>query len=78
MKTHILVGEIAVRNFLEGDLKDFEKDILEDFNGDIISWDKETEEVSTLLEQLEGWLAFLELTEEDLEYLEENTKIEIL
>ena len=39
---------------------------------------KETDDVSELLEQLKGWNDFIELSEQDLKDIEANTKIEIL
>ena len=70
MKTFILVGERAIANF--------QADILMDYTGDIISWNKETDNVSTLLNQLQGWNDFIELSEQGLKDIEANTKIEIL
>ena len=78
MKTFILVGEQAVSRFNNEDWKQFEECILQDFDGDIISWSKETDEVSELLQQLQGWDNFIELSEQDLKDIETNTKIEIL
>ena len=78
MKTFILVGEQAITNFQEENWSDFQADVLMDYRGDIISWNKETDEVSELLEQLRGWNDFIELSEQDLKDIEANTKIEIL
>lgn len=78
MKTFILVGEQAITNFQEENWSDFQADVLMDYRGDIISWNKETDEVSELLEQLKGWNDFIELSEQDLKDIEANTKIEIL
>ena len=78
MKTFILVGEQAITNFQEENWSDFQADVLMDYRGDIISWNKETDEVSELLEQLRGWNDFIELSEQDLKAIEVNTKIEIL
>ena len=69
MKTFVLVGEQAVSRFNNGDWKQFEECILQDFDGDIISWSKETDEVSELLQQLQGWDNFIELSEQDLKEL---------
>ena len=77
MKTFILVGEKAITNFQEENWSDFQADVLMDYRGDIISWNKETDEVSELLEQLRGWNDFIELSEQDLKDIEANTKIEI-
>ena len=77
MKTFILVGEKAITNFQEESWSDFQADVLMDYTGDIIAWDKETENVSELLEQLRGWGSFIELSEQDLKDIEANTKIEI-
>lgn len=78
MKTYILLGEKAILDFENQDWKALENSVLEDFNGDLIAWNKETDEVSELLEQLSGWNDFIELSEQDLKDIESNTKIEIL
>ena len=77
MKTFILLGEKAITNFQEESWSDFQADVLMDYRGDIISWNRETDEVSELLEQLRGWNDFIELSEQDLKDIEANTKIEI-
>ena len=77
MKTFILIGEKAILDLENEDWKALENSVLEDFNGDLIAWDKETENVSELLEQLRGWNDFIELSEQDLKDIEANTKIEI-
>ena len=77
MKTFILVGKIVVSLFQHADWSLLEKAVLEQYGGDIISWNKETDEVSELLEQLRGWNDFIELSEQDLKDIEANTKIEI-
>ena len=78
MKTFILLGEKVILDFENQDWKALENSVLEDFNGDLIAWNKETDEVSELLEQLSGWNDFIELSEQDLKDIEANTKIEIL
>ena len=77
MKTYILLGEKAILDFENQDWKVLENSVLEDFNGDLIAWNKETDEVSELLEQLSGWNDFIELSEQDLKDIESNTKIKI-
>ena len=77
MKTFILIGEQSVKAFEDNDWKYLEETILEDYSGDLIAWDKETDSVSELLEQLRGWDSFIELSEQDLKDIEANTKIEI-
>ena len=77
MKTFILLGEKAITNFQEESWSDFQADVLMDYRGDIISWNRETDEVSELLEQLRGWNDFIELSQKDLKDIEANTKIEI-
>jgi hypothetical protein len=78
MKTFILLGEKTILDFENQDWKALENSVLEDFNGDLIAWDKETDNVSELLEQLRGWNDFIELSQQDLKDIEANTKIEIL
>ena len=78
MKTYILLGEKTILDFENQDWKALENSVLEDFNGDLIAWNKETDEVSELLEQLSGWNDFIELSEQDLKDIESNTKIKIL
>lgn len=77
MKTFILLGEIVVSFFQYEEWSLLEKAILEQNIGDIISWNKETDDVSELLEQLRGWNDFIELSQQDLKDIEANTKIEI-
>ena len=77
MKTFILVGETTVALFQHADWSLLEKAILEQNRGDIIAWNKETDNVSELLEQLRGWDDFIELSEQGLKDIEANTKIEI-
>ncbi len=77
MKTFILIGEQSVKAFEDNDWKYLEETILEDYSGDLIAWDKETDSVSELLEQLRGWDSFIELSEQDLKDIEVNTKIKI-
>jgi hypothetical protein len=77
MKTFILLGEKAILDFENQDWKALENSVLEDFNGDLIAWNKETDSVSELLEQLRGWNDFIELSQQDLKDIEANTKIEI-
>lgn len=76
MNTYILVGETAVRNFENQDWKELEE-LIGTIDGDIITFDNATEQISELLEQLKGWNDFIELTFEDLQLIKENTKIEI-
>ena len=78
MKTFILLGEKVILDFENQDWKALENSVLEDFNGDLIAWNKETDDVSELLEQLKGWNDFIELSQQDLKDIEVNTKIEIL
>lgn len=78
MKTFILVGEQTITYFENKDWEKLEKLILENQNGDIIAWNKETDSMSTLLDMLSGWNDFIELSEQDLKDIESNTKIEIL
>lgn len=77
MNTYILVGEVAVNHFENEDWEKLEELILEMNGGDIVSWDNATDSVSTLLDMLNGWNNFIELSKEDLDKIERNTKIEI-
>lgn len=77
MKTYILVGSEAVRLLDEMDWQELEQSILYDFNGDIVAWDKNTDDVSELLEMLNGWDDFRELSEKELEIISLNTEIKI-
>lgn len=78
MKVYILVGEQGVKDFRNEDWESLEESVLDDFNADIIAWDKSTEDVSELLEMLRGWDDFTELTQEDIKNIENNTKVAIL
>lgn len=76
MKTkYILLGETCVRHFENQDWQDLEI-CIENFNGDIISWNKK-DSLEELLEQLRGWNNFIILGKKDLKRIEKNTKIEI-
>ncbi len=77
MKTYILLGVQAVKHFFENEFAEIEN-LIKDNNADLISWNKDAESVSTLLDQLHGWNNFVELTTEDLENFKKYTKIEIL
>lgn len=77
MKTFILLGEEAITNFQEENWSNFQANVLMDYIGDIIAWDKEVDKVGTLLDMLSGWNDFVELSEQDLKDIEANTKIEI-
>ena len=77
MKTFILLGEKTITNFQEENWSDFQANILMDYAGDIVAWNRETDDVSELLEQLKGWNDFIELSEQDLKDIEANTKIKI-
>lgn len=77
MKTYILVGSEAVRLLDEMDWQELEQSILYDFNGDIVTWNKDTDDVSELLEMLNGWDDFRESSEKELETISLNTEIEI-
>jgi hypothetical protein len=78
MKTYILVGERGLRDLQEEDWESLEESILHNYDADIIAWDKETESLSSLLDMLIGWDAFVELSREDIEIINNNTKIAIL
>ena len=78
MKTYILVGRWAVESLFDQEWNTLERDILMNNNGDIIAWDKETEDVATLLDMLHGWDNFIELDTEDIENIKNNTKIQIV
>lgn len=77
MKTFILLGEEAITNFQEKSWSDFQANVLVDYTGDIVAWNKEVDKVGTLLDMLSGWGDFIELSEQDLKDIEANTKIEI-
>lgn len=78
MRTYILLGEQAVKDFQSNDWESLEYTILENFNGDLVAWDKEIDSVSELLNTLTGWDSFIELSSHDLKEIRDNTKIEII
>ena len=78
MKTHILVGSLAVKFFEEEEWEHLERSILQNQSGDIIAWNKETDSVSELIESLKGWEDFIELSGEDLKEITLNTNIVIV
>ena len=79
MTHYILCGENAVENFNEQNWNLLELNILQMNNGELISFD--TSEfrngLHQLLESLSGWNSFIELSAEDLELIDKNTKIGI-
>lgn len=77
MIAYILIGEQSIKAFEDKDWQYLEETILEDYSGDIIGWDKDTDNVAELLEQLRGWDSFIELSTEDIIEIKENTNIEI-
>lgn len=78
MKTHILVGSLAVKFFEEEEWEHLERSVLQNQSGDIIAWNKETDSVSELIESLKGWEDFIELSGEDLKEITLNTNIVIV
>ena len=78
MKTHILVGSLAVKFFEEEEWEHLERSVLQTQSGDIIAWNKETDSVSELIESLKGWEDFIELSGEDLKEITLNTNIIIV
>ena len=78
MKTHILVGSLAVKFFEEEEWEYLERSVLQTQSGDIIAWNKETDSVSELIESLKGWEDFIELSGEDLKEITLNTNIVIV
>ncbi len=77
MRTFILLGEEAIKHFNDKVWFALEKTILENQNGDIISWYNENDKVSTLLDMLSGWSDFIVLSNDDLIEIDENTKVGI-
>lgn len=78
MKTYILVGEQGVKDFRNEDWESLEENLLDNYDADIVAWDKSTEDVSELLEMLRGWDDFTELSQEDIKDIQNNTKVVIL
>lgn len=78
MKTYILVGEQGVKDFRNEDWESLEENLLDNYDADIVAWDKSTESVSELLEMLRGWDDFTELSQEDIKDIQNNTKVVIL
>lgn len=77
MKTYILVGSYAITSFQSEYWQDLEDAILKENAGELVAWDNEKDSVSELLAMLNGWENFIELSEQDLKDIEDNTKIEI-
>ena len=75
MKTYILVGEQGVKDFRNEDWESLEENLLDNYDADIVAWDKNTESASELLEMLRGWDDFTELSQEDIKNIENNTKV---
>jgi len=77
MTAYILIGEQSIKAFEDEDWQYLEETILEDYSGDIIGWNKETDSIAELLEQLKGYDNFILLSTKDLNKIENKTKIEI-
>lgn len=75
---YILVGEQGVKDFRNEDWESLEENILDNYDAEIVAWDKNAESVSELLEMLRGWDDFIELFQEDIKNIENNTKVVIL
>lgn len=63
MEKIILVGKRAVSAFLDNDYDLINEIINEDYDGKIVYWNMETDTLTELLDQLNGWDAFIEITE---------------
>ncbi len=63
MEKIILVGKRAVSAFLDNDYDLINEIINEDYDGKIVYWNMETDTLTELLDQLDGWDAFIEITE---------------
>lgn len=63
MEKIILVGNRAVSAFLDNDYDLINEIINEDYDGKIVYWNMETDTLTELLDQLNGWDAFIEITE---------------
>lgn len=73
----ILSGTEAVTNFQNGNFEELEQDILNKGNGEIYYFDySEPNALSELLNQLDGWNEFIELSESDINEIKLNTIIE--
>lgn len=80
MTHYILCGENAVDNFNQQNWKELNSDILKNNNGELISFKNSEFQngLHELLNSLQGWNCFIELSEDDLNLIEENTSIGIL
>ena len=78
MKTHILVGSLAVKFFEEEEWEHLERSVLQTKSGEIIAWNKETDSVSELIKNPKVWEDFIELSGEDLKEITLNTNIVIV
>lgn len=73
----ILAGTEAVTNFKNGNFKELEQDILNKGDGEIYYFDySEPNALSELLNQLNGWNDFIELSEAEVNEIKTETIIE--
>lgn len=73
----ILAGTESVTNFQNGNFEELEQDILNKGNGEIYYFDySEPNALSELLNQLNGWNEFIELSESDANEIKQKTIIE--
>ncbi len=73
----ILAGTEAVTNYQDGNFKELEQDILNKGDGEIYYFDySEPNALSELLNQLNGWNDFIELSEAEVNEIKTKTIIE--
>jgi hypothetical protein len=76
MKHFILAGLEAVESLNHQDWKGLEKALKDKTSGDLISFDySEPNSLANLLDQLNGWTEYVELSNSDRKQIKENTSI---
>ena len=74
MKYYVLAGKSGARAF-----ENEEWDLLEDFileeSSEIFAWDADNQTFQSLLNMLTGWEEFIQLSDEGIKRIEQNTNI---
>lgn len=77
MKEYFLVGTEAIKAFRSEEFQELQ-DILNEFNGDLMEWDRNSDSLSELFSMIEGWDSCYELSMSDIVEIELNTSIRVV
>ena len=77
MTEYFLVGEEAVKAFRNEEFQKLQ-DVINQYNGDLIGWNRSNDSLSELFAMLEGWDCFCELSMSDIVEIELSTDIRVV